>query len=202
MNSLSIPIWLIMWVKCSIWLVYLTPRWSSKVMRSIITVNDHTYMQVAWWYKHKGQWVSDLPQTCLPLLKDHHCCFLSFSSSLTPPMDSQRPCLRSQRTSRFLLVFVYRCIALLRKWFSKVTTNISSSNFVGFTKKSLKADSILDCASRCVYWEQKSSYCNAFRYLKQTESLSWKLPTPVCNFWHCLLNWEIFLKAPKRSSIS
>ena len=163
MNGLSIPIWLIMWVKCSIWLVYLTPRWSSKVMRSIITVNDHTYMQVAWWYKHKGQWVSDLPQTCLPLLKDHHCCFLSFSSYPTPPMDSQRLSLRSRDPYKFVFVLLWK---LLPTTVLKVTTNISSSNFVGFTKKSLKADSILDCASRCVYWEQKSSYCNAFRYFK------------------------------------
>ena len=166
MNSLSIPIWLIMWVKCSIWLVYLTPRWSSKVMRSIITVNDHTYMQVAWWYKHKGQWVSDLPQTCLPLLKDYHCCLLSFSSYPTPPMDSQRLSLRSRDPNKFVYVLLWK---LLPTTVLKVTTNISSSNFVGFTKKSLKADSILDCASRCVYWEQKSSDCNAFRYLQQTE---------------------------------
>ena len=49
--------------------------------------------------------------------------------------------------------------------FLKVTTNISSSNFVGFTTKNLKAESLLDCASRCVFWEERSSYCNAFRCL-------------------------------------
>ena len=82
--------------------------------------------------------------------------------------------------------------------FFKVTTNISSSNFVGFTKKSLKAESILDCASRCVYWEQRSSYCNAFRCFQPTKFQTWKLSTLVCKLL-TLTNFidKLFLKTPK-----
>ena len=45
----------------------------------------------------------------------------------------------------------------------RVTKNISTSSFSSYTKKSLKAESVLACASRCLYWQDRSSYCNAFR---------------------------------------
>ena len=127
-------------------------------------------------YPQKGQCHSWHRQTCLPWTKVHHCWF-SFFLSPAPLMDSQKLFLRSW----FVLIFAF----FKKSWFSKVTTNISSSNFVGFTKKSLKAESILDCASRCVYWEQRSSYCNAFRLIKSNFKL-WNCQFLLANFWHCL----------------
>ena len=128
-------------------------------MRPIITVDDHPYMHVAWW-RSDGQCQTYHRHVCLKGLCPnqaiihhhtfHHC--------------------QLRRTLRGFVQGQKYFPDCLFKWcpihdFLKVTTNISSSNFVGFTTKNLKAESLLDCASRCVFWEQRSSYCNAFRCL-------------------------------------
>ena len=45
----------------------------------------------------------------------------------------------------------------------QMTNNISDSQFLSYTKKDLKAFSFHDCARKCVHYENKNGYCNAFR---------------------------------------
>ena len=139
---------------------YLTLWWPSIMSSSLIALDDHPYMHVAWyWYVvPTKRSVSYLTQTDMSAL-DQSSSLLILFFLVTSTTDGL-----SEALFKVLICFDFCFLFFIKRWFSKVTTNISSSNFVGFTKKSSKADSILDCASRCVYWEQKSSYCNAFRW--------------------------------------
>ena len=47
----------------------------------------------------------------------------------------------------------------------KTTQNISTYEFDRYLRKSMKAESILECANKCLYWQNQNNYCNAFRWV-------------------------------------
>ena len=51
------------------------------------------------------------------------------------------------------------------------TNNISSSSFTSAKKSSLKARSVLDCGSKCIYFESSGEgVCNAYSFNDETDS--------------------------------
>jgi hypothetical protein len=82
----------------------------------------------------------------------------------------QSAAMHGLRRLLLLAVMAWRPSGAYDAMFMK-TQNISTSNFNYYTKKSLKATSLLDCASKCIYWEDQASKCNAFRWPAQEESV-------------------------------
>ena len=48
----------------------------------------------------------------------------------------------------------------------EATRNISGYEFARHTEKSIPATSVLECAGKCLYWQNQSNYCNTFRWKK------------------------------------
>ena len=48
----------------------------------------------------------------------------------------------------------------------EATKNIPGYEFDRHTEKSIPATFVLECAGKCLYWQNKYNYCNAFRWKK------------------------------------
>ena len=62
-----------------------------------------------------------------------------------------------------LVLNVFLKMTLASSKMFTMTQNISEYQFNRVKKKTMKAASFIDCAGKCLYWENKYSYCNAFR---------------------------------------